>query len=258
MQNKTRELTSIGLFNARGGARGGPKLPPNIELLERVRNLQERLDIREAEALQHLVMLREGDHRIKNSLQLVSSLMRLQAGREEWQPARDALLAASARVVCVAEIHDALQDSGGQGFVDFASVLRKVCVATQGMAGDNGHIDVVVQAEALELPVLLARSLALAVNELVLNALRHGFPTAQDGCVRVSVASFEGEVTVCVADNGIGLPADYAAAPGFGMKLVAMLVKQVDGALRVEQQGGAAFMITAPIMRALDDVALEG
>jgi two-component sensor histidine kinase len=204
----------------------------------------------EQRSLQHAVMLREGDHRIKNSLQLVASLMRLQARQEASAPASDALRAAAARISSVAGIHDALQATEGTGLVNLGQTLRKLCISLQAMAGDKDHIEVVVDADEFAIPVALAQCVVLAVNELVSNALRHAFFERDKGTVSVSLRRTDTGMTICVADDGIGLPAQHSATQGYGTSLVRMMVRQLGGTLMMESKSGACFTILAPLDKA--------
>lgn len=194
-------------------------------------------------------MLREGDHRIKNSLQLVASMMRLQARREPAGSARAALLAAAARVGSVAGIHDALQATQGADLVDLGATLRNMGTSLQAMAGDEGMIQVIVDAEKIEMPVAHAQPITLAVNELVVNALRHAFPDRERGSVRIVLRNTKSGVTVSVVDDGIGLPQSFTVGQGYGTALVGKMMKQIGGKLETESKGGARFTIHAPLAR---------
>jgi two-component sensor histidine kinase len=213
--------------------------------------LRRRCAESEEVAARHAIMLREGDHRIKNSLQIVSSLIGLQAGREESPSARAALKAASERIQSVARIHDALQASAGLDAVDIGAVLQSMCNSLHAMAGDPNLIAVIVEVEPIQAPVALAQPLVLAVNELVVNALRHAFPDGRSGSVRINVAERHGELTVIVADDGVGLPADHGEGAGYGTSLVKMLAAQIGGVLTVEIKQGSRFTLTAPMPAAL-------
>lgn len=209
-------------------------------------HLRRLLGRAETVAERYAMMLREGDHRIKNSLQIVASLMGLQAGREQSLPAKTALRTAAARIQSIAVMHDALQQSGGQDTVDLGAILEKMCRALHAMAGEPSHVSVVIATESIETPVKLAQPIVLAVNELVVNALRHAFPGDRPGTVRISVARIGGDLRITVADDGAGLPADYDGGHGYGMKLVRSMVRQVGGELLVDSEGGARFTIVAP------------
>jgi two-component sensor histidine kinase len=195
------------------------------------------------------LLLREGDHRIKNSLQIVASLMGMQERRETNPVARDALHAATARILAVARIHDALQLNGGKDIVDLGGLISTMCRSLQVMAGDTHVVNVVVNAERIETPIALAQPLVLAVNELVVNALRHAFPGSRDGNVVVDVTQVGDEVRIAVADDGVGLPANYLEGRGYGMNLVRMMISKIGGVLQVEGDTGTRFTLSAPAYR---------
>jgi two-component sensor histidine kinase len=219
------------------------------ELRREVQDLRAQLTERKVVASRYAMMLREGDHRIKNSLQLVASMMQLQARREPAGSARAALQAAAGRVSSVAGIHDALQETPGFDLVNLGATLRKICDGLQAMAGDQGFIQVIVTAEDIEVPVALAQPITLAVNELVVNALRHAFPTHEHGSVQVNLRRTETGLTISVTDDGVGLPPDYAAGQGYGRALVGTMMKQIGGELVTENNGGARFTMHAPLPR---------
>jgi two-component sensor histidine kinase len=198
-------------------------------------------------AARHELALREGDHRIKNSLQIVASLMRVQERRETNPVAQHALRAATARILAVASIHDALQLAGGGDDVNLGALVQTMCGSLQSMAGDPEAVRIIVQAEFIRAPIALAQPMVLAVNELVVNALRHAFPAGRSGAVSVNIDTNGGELCVVVEDDGVGLPAGYQDGLGFGMKLVRMMVAKVDGVLLIESQAGARFTLTAPL-----------
>ena len=208
--------------------------------------LRAMLNAAEAIASRTTIMLREGDHRIKNSLQIVSSLLALQASRAENVFARDALRAAATRIQSIAKIHNALQLSSGADEVDFGDVLRIMCDTLEVMAGDPSKVTVVVDAERLPIPVSLAQPLVLAVNELVVNALRHAFYDGRSGMVHVMAKAANGKLSVTVADSGVGMPDNHTEGLGYGMKLVRMMVEQIKGQLVSENLNGASFTIAAP------------
>lgn len=212
-------------------------------------DLRKRLKLSEDVASRHAVMLREGDHRIKNSLQLVSSLMRVQARREASVPARDALRSAAARVSSIAGIHDALQSTGGADLVDLGAVLKKMCASLQDMAGDEGHIDVRVEAEAMQISVQLAQAIVLSANELVVNALRHAFPGRETGIIQITLTHTEDRLSLSVADDGVGMSAHDSAGNGYGMTLVNMMIRKIGGELLIGHESGTRFTIHVPLQQ---------
>lgn len=214
-------------------------------------DLRRRLEEAEEEARSHTVMMREADHRIKNSLQVVSSLISLQARRETTGSTRNALRGAAERVRSIARIHDALQATSGSGSVDIGDILNTMGGSLQRMAGEEGRIAVTVAAEAMQIPVETAQPMVLAVNELVINALRHAFPDERRGKVHINLTNGRDAICITVADDGVGLPADYSGGQGYGMNLINLVTKQVNGVLHVSSGGGARFSISAPIRTAL-------
>ncbi len=197
-------------------------------------------------ASRHELALREGDHRIKNSLQIVASLMGMQERRETNASARAALHAATARIQAVARMHDALQLNGSADAVNLGRLIETMCASLHAMAGDPLRVKVLVDAEAIERPIAVAQPVVLAINELVVNALRHAFPAETNGTVWVTLRCVDGELRAVVADDGVGLPLDYAAAGGFGMKLVRMMAAKIGATLDVESVGGSRFTFRAP------------
>lgn len=197
-------------------------------------------------ASRHELALREGDHRIKNSLQIVASLMGMQERRETSETARAALHAATARIQAVARMHDALQLEGSADAVNLGALIETMCAALHEMAGDPLRVKVIVNAEKIDAPIALAQPVVLAVNELVVNALRHAFPDERGGTVHIELRCVDGELRVVVTDDGVGLPADHDKATGFGMKLIRMMANKIGAKLHVENTPGACFTLTAP------------
>jgi two-component sensor histidine kinase len=243
MVSDTFGIATVSALQDRNGTRRIAARDLRLEVLE----MRQRLKAMEDAAARNVVMRREADHRIKNSLQLVSSLMNLQARRETSTAARDALLLAATRVSSIGSIHDALQVSVDSGLIDLGGALGLACASLQRMAGDAGHIGVAVDTVSLPVSVTQAQPLILAVNELVVNALRHAFPGRDSGLIQVSLTQDGDRLQITVADDGVGLPADYANSHGYGMSLVTMMMKQAGADLRAESRNGSCFTIDAPI-----------
>jgi two-component system, sensor histidine kinase PdtaS len=197
-------------------------------------------------ATRHELALREGDHRIKNSLQIVASLMGMQERREPNESARAALHAATARIHAVARMHDALQLNGSANALNLGALVETMCLALHAMAGDPLHVKVIVNVEPVEAPIALAQPVVLAVNEMVVNALRHAFPAERGGTVHVELVCANGELHVIVADDGVGLPADHDKSNGYGMKLIRMMANKIGAKLHIENAPGARFTLSAP------------
>jgi two-component system, sensor histidine kinase PdtaS len=194
----------------------------------------------------HALLLREADHRIKNSLQIVASLIDRQAQSAAGAAARDELRDASARVRSIACIHNAVQDCAGEDLVDLGGLVASIGNSLQAMTGHAGAITIVVSTEPIQASVSLARPILLVVNELVVNALRHAFPGNRAGTVHVSVARVGELVRIVVADDGKGIRADQVSGQGYGMTLVRLLTDQIGGNLVMDCASGTRFTLAAP------------
>ena len=225
--------------------------------------LLEALEAREA-------LLHEVNHRVKNSLQLVSSLLSLQASRSTDPELRAGLAEARSRIGVVAQVHRRLYQAGTHGRIDdLASFLRELSDDTVAALDPEGRINLTFtsptedNANAVRAPIDRAVPLALIVSELVTNAVKYAFPDDQDGTIRVSVQRAEeegGMLAISVKDDGIGLPEDFdpTASSGVGMRVVTTLVKQLRARLEVQRaspDGGAAFKILSPLPNPRDSDA---
>lgn len=238
-------------------AAAGVALQSRVSQRSENARLRKLLAASEEKAARYASLIREADHRIKNSLQIVSSLMQVQARREESVSARNALQAAASRVHSISRIHDALQTNGGEDVVDLGAVLEAMCQSLHEMAGQPETVSIMVAVEPVLAPIELAQPIVLMVNELVVNALRHAFADDRPGTIRISLAVVGDELRVVVADDGVGLPAAYGKGPGFGASLIKMMTSQIEGAMTVESSSGACFTLTVAAPAALQIEARE-
>ncbi len=202
-------------------------------------------------------LVQEVHHRVKNSLQTVSSLLNVQAARIDDPVARRAFSDAIGRIQAVATVHQALYRDGDLTRVHLKHHVEELCRQVAAVNGGGPGSRILCEAEvddAWVAPDDLV-PLALIVNELVTNAFKHGYPQAADGMVRVSFRRLGQPGAVMlrleVADDGVGLPPgiDPLAGDSLGMKLVQMLVRQLGGILSVEPNTprGTLTRVTIPI-----------
>jgi two-component sensor histidine kinase len=192
------------------------------------------------------VLLKEINHRVKNSLQLVAGMLRLQAGDDPQVGQR--LQEASSRIMAIGRAHDRLYRSPEVEKIELADYLSDIC---HDLNESTPNCD--VQFEASE-PFLIntdqAIGLALVVTELVANAAKHAYPDRRHGLVWVRLARGDGEIAkISVRDEGVGLPADFEADKkiGFGMRVVRALTKQTRAQLRIERRTpGTEFVLEIP------------
>lgn len=238
---KTHRETAVEAWRGNGRA-----LIRKLDPANENRILRQRLTRAERTAARLETLVHEADHRIKNSLQIIASMMRVQASREESQAAANALDAAATRILSIAQIHDALQESGGKDVLDLGGAIQAMCHSLHVMAGGPRSVALIVNVEPIRAPVALAQPLLLVVNELVVNALRHAFPENRSGAIEISAQITDGKLVVVVADDGVGMPPGPAPPTGFGSKLVQMMTSKIDAALSMESDSGVRFIITAP------------
>ncbi|HJV36451.1 PAS domain S-box protein [Geomonas sp.] len=193
------------------------------------------------------VLLKEIHHRVKNNLQVISSLLSLQAGGSRDQTVREVLNEVSFRVRSMALVHEKLYQSTDLAHIDFAEYLKSLLAFIwrahgSGTAGIRLNLDL----EPVYFPVDTAVPCGLIVNELAGNALKHAFRGRADGEVTVSLSKVgAGGVRLGVTDNGSGLPAglQWREANSLGLKLVQMLAGQLDAVVEVESGQGTSFRI---------------
>ena len=199
------------------------------------------------------VMLQEVNHRVKNNLQLVTSLLSLQAERTADPGVAASLIEARTRLGVVASMHQRLYTSTQNETVNLSDYLNEIAVETIAALDNNRRIELSFTAEAA-FPVQLddAVPIALVVNELLTNAVKYAFDGRDHGQVAISIMHKGNEVCILVSDNGKGLPAsfDLTTSTGLGMLIVTALVGQVEGTLTIAtQEHGAGFLMTLPAER---------
>jgi two-component system, sensor histidine kinase PdtaS len=210
----------IGVFNCYT-SRPHTFTPEQETLLLTLAN-QTALAIEHARLATNAAMVREMHHRIKNNLQTVAMLMRLQLGEADGLDARQALLNSIHRVHTIAAVHEALSERGFH-LVDLRDVLQRVIAMAGTMMAPGKQIELTVEGEAMLLPTRAATSLALVVNELIQNAVEHAFTGRNAGRVTVTLARAPSALLVTVADDGQGFEPGYR--PGLGMEIVETLVR---------------------------------
>jgi len=168
--------------------------------------------------------IREIHHRVKNNLQTVASLLRIQARRTHSDVARDALGQAMRRVAAIAVVHDTLSEGLNQN-VDFDAVFDRVLMLIAEVASShNTTVRPTFKGSFGVLPSEYATPLALALTELVTNAVEHGLAGRADGVVEIVAKRSEEMLSVKVRDNGVGLP-EGKVGSGLGTQIVRTLIQ---------------------------------
>jgi two-component sensor histidine kinase len=204
-----------------------------------------------AEALRVTLMrtealLREVDHRVKNNLQLVASLIQLQCRRAEDPAARHALQTVLERLNAVTTVHRRLFQGDPQQFEvdDFIRDLTPDLAAATG----RDDLTIALDLDPVRVSASAAAPLALVVNELMANALTHAYPTGHSGQVRVTLRGEAAACVLSVADDGVGLGGQPG---GLGLTIVRLLCQQLHAQINLEETSpGVRAVVRAPFDRA--------
>ena len=201
----------------------------------------------EAALEEKIVLLKEVHHRVKNNLQVISSLLDLQSGYVKDEDARRMFHESRNRVKSMALIHERLYQAEDLAQVDFGEYAQGLVESLfRSYRVDTADITLTVNVEDVLLNVETAIPCGLIVNELVSNALKYGFPDGRSGEIWVELFSDDGEFTLAVRDNGIGIrpELDLRRTKSLGLKLVTTLTRQLRGSLELDRDGGTEFRIT--------------
>ena len=215
-----------------------------------------RASLREKE-----VLLTEVHHRVKNNLQIISSLLNLQSRRITDLATLKILASTSNRVRAMAAVHERLYESGDFGQIDFAAHLGSlVRNLMRAHAPADGTVRPELKLEPVTVELNTAVPLSLIANELITNALKYAFPEGAQGTLTITLRAGETLHEMCVADDGPGFPAgiDPASSRALGLRLVRDLVRQIRGeldiasaatgtAITVRWAARPAFSVTASI-----------
>jgi len=215
----------------------------SIDITDQVRTQKALADAVTAKA----ALLKEVHHRVKNNLQVVSSLLSLQAEGLPGEGWIHALSETQRRVEAMAMIHERLQSldhSDRLDFREYVAALARELFYAYGV--DTSRVSLQLDLGALELPLHQAVPCGLVLNELLTNSVKHAFPERRSGRILVALRCEDGDrVTLLVADDGAGMPDgfDLKESRSLGLKIVDILARQLGGALHVEKETGTSFAL---------------
>jgi len=217
------------------------------EALRKAHNeLAKQMEERTRQLYEKEVLLKEVHHRVKNNLQVISSLVGLQADGSKDETVREVLKDVTYRVRSMALVHEKLYQSADLACIDFAEYVRSLLGYLWRAQGLAASVQLTLDLDAVSLLVDTAVPLGLILNELAGNALKHAFRGRSEGEVTVSLHnSEEGRISLVVRDNGVGLPEglDWRQAKSLGLRLVQMLAGQVGAGVEVNSMEGTKFEI---------------
>ena len=226
---------------------------------QQLRELSKALEERVVERTQELVravgereaLLKEIHHRVKNNLQVISSMLNLQARRITDSRFKDVFDESQQRIQTIALVHERLYQSRDQssiGFDEYRKSLVANVMSAQNAAARN--VTATTEVDGVALAIQRAIPCGLIVNELVTNSLKHAFPNGRAGSIVVTMKPDGGHVELRVADDGVGLPGslDPSRAKTLGLDLVYTFAEQLDATIDVSSSAsGAAFTLRFPV-----------
>lgn len=193
------------------------------------------------------MLLKEIHHRVKNNLQVISSLLRIQTNQTQDQGAIDALKEGQSRVHSMSLIHQDLYQHDDLSRIEIKSYLGDLSrYLFQTYNVTNDRIDLLTDIATLQLDVDTVVPIGLITNELITNALKYAFPQNKSGTITLSLKEKNDNVELCVSDNGIGLDPELTNNGSFGQGLIQAFVRKLKGQLDVDGTKGTSITITFP------------
>ncbi len=196
------------------------------------------------------MLLRELQHRVMNSLNLLSSLLEMQRRHVKSAVTKEHLSDARDRIISMGTVYRYLYQSQNFEFVEFSEFLDTICNSSEAAYVGTKGVTIKVDAEPLKLSSAHAISLGMLTHELITNALKHAYSEKASGVIRIALKHRDdGSIDFRIADNGSGLPADFQIETdsSLGMKVIASTVRQLGGTLDINRlDPGTEFAIHLP------------
>jgi len=194
------------------------------------------------------VLLQEVHHRVKNNLQVISSLLMLQADRITDEKHRDMFRESNSRIQSMAHVHDMLLQTEPVHSVDVKRYLSKISgTLKSAYISEADGVDICLDVDDIAIGLDYAIPCGLIVNELVTNSLKYAFSGRSDGVITISMKQWEEEmIELRIADNGCGIPdtVDWRTTDTLGLKIVRLLAEsQIGGSIDLISDKGAEFVI---------------
>ena len=194
-------------------------------------------------------MIQEIHHRVKNNLQVIAALLRIQSRRCVHQETSLALKEAVQRILSVAVVHEFLSETDGQ-IINVRELAQRIITHTQqGMLSPDQHIRLQLQGPSLYLPAQQATTSAIIVNELIQNAVEHAFGEADRGTITVRLSEEDDIVQISIMDDGQGLPDGFTVdgVESLGLQIVRTLVQDdLKGEFQLQREEGTQAILRFP------------
>jgi two-component sensor histidine kinase len=193
--------------------------------------------------------IREIHHRVKNNLQTIASLLRLQSRRLSSQEAKDALQESVLRISSIALVHETLSEDPAD-VSEFGEVVRRIShMVAEGLLLPGSELSIDVVGETGPIPAEVATPLAVTVAELIQNAIEHAFPDGRAGKIRIELSRDQDRVVVAVQDDGVGIAEKSDKGSRLGLQIVRSLIEELGGAFTIVADGGTRAEARVPASR---------
>jgi len=193
------------------------------------------------------VLIRELHHRVKNNMQVMLSLLRLQARKIKDKKMAEILRVWQNRLRSIALVHEKLYESENLARIEFGSYIRKLAVSlSHAFEVEESNIRIEMDIESIFLDINTAIPLGLIINELVSNSIKHAFPDDRKGKIRLDFhKNDKNSYSLIVKDNGVGLTKNikFQDPQTLGFQLINDLIDQITGSVEVSRRGGTTFKI---------------
>ncbi len=193
------------------------------------------------------ILLQEVHHRVKNNLQVISSILNLQSSYVKDQSSLDILRESQNRIKSMSFIHESLYQTRDFSRIEFSDYILSLSNnLIHSYSIEAGKIKLSTDFKKVFLSLDQAIPCGLIVNELVSNALKYAFPQGTTGEISLKIKESDNIIRIHIADNGIGLPADLDVehSESLGLQLVYTLIDQLDATIEVNSEKGTNYLIT--------------
>jgi two-component sensor histidine kinase len=192
------------------------------------------------------LLLKEIHHRVKNNLQIIVSLLKLQARYINDPKDLQIFNSSRSRVETMSLIHEKLYRSKDLSDIDLGSYLKDLIThILKAYRVNNEEVNFEITAEPINLTIDTAIPCGLIINELINNTIKYAFPEGHKGSITVDIKKSDDDIVLEVCDNGIGIPEsfDISRSDSLGLQLVETLIKQISGTVTVDTSKGTKFTI---------------
>jgi two-component sensor histidine kinase len=210
----------------------------------KAQNIQIEQSLKEKE-----VLIREIHHRVKNNLQIVTSMLSLQISKEPNKETQSILNEAKQRINAIALTHQMLYQNSNLSRIPINEYLEKLVRQIESVFPPSGvQLSTHLNSPGSKVNIDNAVPLGLLINELLTNAYKHAFPGNEKGVIKITLNETEKDCIIGIKDNGIGLPEDFNSGKknSMGMDLINILAEQIDAKLVIQNKNGSDFVLEIP------------